>query len=108
MVKKQFRPTDIGKLREYAYSVMNVCADHGWLDLLIYFQKNKRFQLGFDVANHAARSGHLNILDYCFREKCPLRATVADNAAQGGHLDCLKYALTHGVVAKPQAAISAR
>jgi hypothetical protein len=107
LVKKQFRPEDKGKLREYAYYVMNVCADHGWLDLLTYFKECKQFELGFDVANHAARHGHVNILEYCVREKWPMRATVADNATLGGHLECLKYALSHRVVAKLQAAINA-
>jgi hypothetical protein len=107
LVKKQFRPGDKGKLYEHRNTVMNVCADHGWVNLLNYFKECKRFELTYDVANHGARHGHINVLEYCLREKCPMRATVADNATLGGHLECLKYALNHRVVAKPQASLNA-
>lgn len=107
LVKKYFIKEDKGKLWELRYYVMNLLADLGCLDLLQYFKEYKQFELSFDVANHAARHGHVHILEYCFQQKCPMRHTVADNACQGGHLECLKYAMSHKVVAKQQAAVEA-
>ena len=72
-----------------------VAAKSGHVDCLQYAH-----ELGcpwnFNVINFAAYYGHLDCLQYAYKNGCPLDTWSVNHAVMHGHMDCLAYLLQNG------------
>ena len=68
----------------------------GNLALVRWLREVKKFDWNAWTINAAARFGHLHIVKYCMKHKCPCMLACA-LAAASGHLDTLKYLHENGV-----------
>ena len=63
----------------------------GNLALLRWFREEKMFEWDEMTINEAAKQGHLRIVKYCMKQKCPITGLACAFAAINGHIDILKY-----------------
>jgi len=68
----------------------------GNLALLRWFREEKMFEWDDMTINAAARYGHLHVVKYCMKQKCPIGRLACKAAAENGHLDVLKYLHENG------------
>jgi len=68
----------------------------GNLALLRWFREEKMFEWDEMTINEAAKQGHLRIVKYCMKQKCPVDEGACALAAENGHLDILKYLHENG------------
>jgi len=71
-------------------------AETGNLALLRWFREEKMFEWDDMTINAAARYGHLHVVKYCMKQKCPIDAGACECAAGSGNLDILKYLHENG------------
>ena len=68
----------------------------GNLALLRWLREEKMFEWNEMTINSAVFHGHLHIVKYCMKQKCPFDGMVCKCAAEKGHLDILKYLHENG------------
>ena len=82
--------------KEAQYYFCSEAADTGNLALVRWLREVKKFDWNEYTINAAAQFGHLHIVKYCMKHKCPCMLACA-LAAASGHLDILKYLHENGV-----------
>jgi hypothetical protein len=69
----------------------------GNLALVRWLREVKKFDWNEGTICAAAQFGHLHIVKYCMKHKCPRIKFACALAAASGHLDILKYLHENGV-----------
>ena len=72
---------------------LNLSAQKGFLDILIYFFEVQTNAILFNIAS---QYGQLKILKYLHENGCPWTSLTCSLAAGNGHLNCLKYLHENG------------
>ena len=83
--------------KEAQYYFCSEAADTGNLALVRWLREVKKFDWNEWTINAAAQFGHLHIVKYCMKHKCPCSRLVCALAAEFGHLNILKYLHENGV-----------
>ena len=84
------------KGKEAQHRFCSEAARTGNLALVRWLREVKKFDWNEGTINAAAQFGHLHIVKYCMKHKCPCMLACA-LAAASGHLDILKYLHENGV-----------
>jgi len=80
----------------------------GNLSLLRWLQEEKKFAFDKKSIETAAVCGHLHIVKYCLKKKCPHDTRTCAYAAEHGHLKILKYLHNAGAPWDSKTCASAR
>jgi hypothetical protein len=51
----------------------------------------------------AASNGHLEVLKYMYKYKCPMSESVIDSATKDGYMDCVRWAIKNGLTFSSEA-----
>ena len=77
------------------YACTEACKE-GRVDVLRWLTLDPSYEMDRRGSYHAARNGHVHVLEWLLDEGCSLAEDAASGAAEGGHLEALKWLVNHG------------
>ena len=77
------------------YACTEACKE-GRVDVLRWLTLDPSYEMDRRWSYHAARNGHVHVLEWLLDEGCSLAEDAASGAAEGGHLEALKWLVNHG------------